>query len=444
MIYNVSLESIQFQSTDLFKGIVTCIKDIRKLNPRLNEKVYYGSKEVKDLSAVIKKYTGLTFVFEDTEHGPGVYTPRLDQTIFDNSAILEMRASMNSGFDLNYDLKRMLSSLGKDLIKGTVSLKDSKVTGDLAEIECKMFLPRNYIYWPKALDEELAAIVLHEIGHVFTHFEYLTRSTKTNQSLALMLRLSDKTDSYTDKKLLLGKIKEKMNLDNETVSMLETETDKTNITTIFLQQSIKASKSELGKSIYDNTACEYLADQFATRHGAGKYLVTITDKISGLGSSEKLSAIDYFGSTSARLVAICTGSLLLFGLPAAIAASAVSLLILMQMTIGFSTKYSQLEVQDNYDNDYMRFSRVKHQMVQRLKDEGISPDERKMIIEYIEEVDPIIKKNLSDENVKLRNKIAMFFSSEHKRDFEYMRLQKDLELLGNSDLFVMSEKLKLV
>ncbi len=38
----------------------------------------------------------------------------------------------------------------------------------------------------------------------------------------------------------------------------------------------------------------------------------------------------------------------------------------------------------------------------------------------------------------------MFFSSEHKRDFEYMRLQKDLELLGNSDLFVMSEKLKLV
>lgn len=443
MIYNVSLESIQFQSTDLFKGIVTCIKDIRKLSPRLNEKVYYGSKEVKDLSAVIKKYTGLTFVFEDSNEGPSVYAPRLDQTIFDNVAILEMRASMNSGFDLNYDLKRMLSSLGKDLIKGTVSLKDSKVTGDLAEIECKMFLPRNYIYWPKALDEELAAIVLHEIGHVFTHFEYLTRSTTTNQSLALMLRLSDKTDSYTDKKLLLGKIKEKMNLDSETVSMLEKETDKTNITTIFLQQSIKASKSELGKSVYDNTACEYLADQFATRHGAGKYLVTFTDKMSAFSSS-KISAIDYFGSTSAKLIAVCTGSLLLFGLPAAIAASAVSLLVLLQMSIGFNKAYSELEVQDTYDNDYMRFSRIKHQMIQRLKDEGISPDERKMILEYIEEVDPIIKKNLSDENVKLRNKIAMFFSSEHKRDFEYMRLQKDLELLGNSDLFVMSEKLKLV
>jgi hypothetical protein len=38
----------------------------------------------------------------------------------------------------------------------------------------------------------------------------------------------------------------------------------------------------------------------------------------------------------------------------------------------------------------------------------------------------------------------MFFSSEHKRDFEYMKLQKDLELIGNNDLYVMSEKLKLI
>jgi hypothetical protein len=92
----------------------------------------------------------------------------------------------------------------------------------------------------------------------------------------------------------------------------------------------------------------------------------------------------------------------------------------------------------------MRYSRVKHQMVQQLKDPNTDPEEKKVLVTYIDEIDPIIKKNLSDTNVKLRNKIAMFFSSEHKRDFEYMKLQKDLELIGNNDLYVMSEKLKLI
>ena len=83
-------------------------------------------------------------------------------------------------------------------------------------------------------------------------------------------------------------------------------------------------------------------------------------------------------------------------------------------------------------------------MIQQLKDPKTDPEEKKMLITYIDEVDPIIKKNLSDTDIKLRNRIATLLSSEHKRDFEYMRLQKDLELIGNNDLYVMSEKLKLI
>lgn len=81
-------------------------------------------------------------------------------------------------------------------------------------------------------------------------------------------------------------------------------------------------------------------------------------------------------------------------------------------------------------------------MIQRLKQTDAQEDEKKYILNYLDEVEPIIKKYSDDNSLKLRNRVAFFFSKKHKYDFEYMSLQKDLEQMGNSDLFVMSEKLK--
>lgn len=435
-----SLESIQFQKTDLFEGVTLCIKNIRKTNPRVAEKLYYQSPEFKELTAVIKKYTGIPFDFEDSNGGIAVYVPRLDQTIFDQDATIEIKHN-NGSFDLNYDIKRLLGAMGKDIIHGTVDLKNSRVTGAFAEIKCKMFLPRSYLYWRAASDEELAATVLHELGHVFTTYEYLSRVSSTNQALAIMLRVMDQSTSYDDQRVIFSKAKEKLKLDDQSYKLIEKETDPKKVTMVVISNALKRSKSELGKSVFDLTSCEYLADQFATRHGAGKYLITFMDKSGPYDNT--VGVMDYFGLFWGRML----GLSLLFSLPVATVGAVVgsfALVAFLWTTIGLSGVNSWRDVNDDYGDDYTRFSRIKHQMVQRLKDPNTSADEKQMIVTHIDEIDPIIKKNLSDANVKLRNKIAMFFSSEHKRDFEYMKLQKDLELIGNNDLYVMSEKLKLI
>ena len=440
--HNPALESIQFQKTDLFVGITNCIKDIRKMKPDVPGKIYYGSAQVNQLSAVIKKYTGILFDFEDSARGPGVYVPRLDQTIFDDSVMLEMRQIENSYFDINYDLKRILAVLDKDILDGTVDLKNAKVTGVFSNIKCKMFLPRSHLYWGKFSDEELAATILHEIGHVFISFEYLTRCSTNNQSLAIMLRMMDKSVNFEDRKIIFSKVKDKLKIDDSSYKLIEKENDPKIVTTVVVNDAIRRSKSELGASVYDMTSCEYLADQFATRHGAGKYIVTFLDKLGPL--NDKMGVVDYFSTIYVKVIMLSIAVLPVAGFTLASFVGLFSFITFLYTSIGLSSINSQKEVFSDYDNDYMRFSRIKHQMIQRLKDTSISIDEKKILLNHIQEIDPIIKKNISDTNVKLRNRIAMFFNSQHKRDFEYMSLQKDLELIGNNDLYLMSEKLKLI
>jgi hypothetical protein len=430
-----SLESIQFQKTDLFVGITNCIEGIRKLSPKLDDKKFYKTPQVQELSDLIKKYTGITFEFAHHEHGPAVYIPRLDQHIFDAPGELEYLKEAFPDFDQNYDLRRVLKLIDKDIIHGTVDLKTAKVSGVFADIKCKMFLPKDYLFNTKFLNEELSAIVLHELGHVFTSFEYLSRSVATNQSLAVMLKMMDKSVKFEDRKVVFGKAKEKLGMSEEAYKLIENEKDINKVTMVVMGEAIRESKSELGASVYDLVSCEYLADQFAARHGAGKYLVTALDKLmdggwSGMFFTVLMTTISYLMLPAVFF--IMTGSLPVAGV-------AFVIFSILNYVGG-----SYDDTHGIYDNNYMRYSRVKHQMVQQLKDPNTDPEEKKVLVTYIDEIDPIIKKNLSDTNVKLRNKIAMFFSSEHKRDFEYMKLQKDLELIGNNDLYVMSEKLKLI
>lgn len=435
MTKNPALESIQFQKTDLFNGITACISKMR--SPGLvNRNKFYDSSEIDDLSAVIQKYTGISFGFGDCDFGPATYIPRLDQHIFDNVENIKALQEFYSNYDLHYDLTKVFKALDSDLIDGTVSLKESKVTGFFTKLKCWMFLPRDYLLDTTFLDEELAAIVLHEIGHVFTSFEYLDRTVTTNQALGIMLKAMDNTTHSQDKKVIFSKAKDILKLDEDAYKLILGSDDKELVTLVVMNQQIEDCKSELGGSVYDVVSCEYLADQFSARHGAGRYLVTGLDKLfsRGMSVASSIYFASLFGSLQIAAVAVIFGGVVLGG--------ALGLAVMLGMAVNAVYTASKSDTDFIYDNSLTRLNRIKHQMVQRLKDPTASSDEKKYIVNYLEEVEPIIRKYAGDNEVKLRNRIAFFFSKKHKYDFEFMSLQKDLEEMGNSNLFIMSEKLK--
>lgn len=435
MSKHAALESIQFQKSDLFNELTACIAKMRDKSTVKN-KNFYDTAKVKELSDIIVKYTGITFGFGDCNFGPATYIPRLDQHIFDNVENIKALQQFYSEFDLHYDLRKVLKVLDTDLIDGSVSLKEAKVTGFFTKLKCWMFLPRDYLIDTTFLNEELAAIVLHEIGHVFTSFEYLDRTVTTNQALGVMLKTMDNPTGNQDKKVIFSKAKEKLNLDDDAFKIIMGSNDKDLVTLVVMNQKIEDCKSELGASVYDVVSCEFLADQFSARHGAGRYLVTGLDKLFSRGLTTASST--YISATlNSITVASC---LIMMGGP--IIGTALAILAVLGMATNAIYTASKLDTEFIYDNSLTRLNRIKHQMVQRLKDPSATPDEKKYVVQYLEEVEPIIKKYAGDNDVKFRNRIAFFFSKKHKYDFEFMSLQKDLEEMGNSNLFIMSEKLK--
>ena len=431
---HAALESIQFQKSDLFNEITLCIKSMRNLKT-VNKQGIYEGVEINELASVISKRTGLSFTFVDNGYGFTAYTPILNQHIFDTANVGRIVGAQV--IDHHYTVRKAMEALNTNILQGTVNLKEAKVTGFFSDIKCFMSIPRFMLNDKSYLDEELAALALHEIGHSFTSFEYLSRTVSTNQALGLMQRAMDKTTSYEDRKIIFAHAvqAEKIKLDTDAQKLLLGDITPETMTLIVINQQIEACKSELGASVYDVVSCEYLADQFAARHGAGRYLVSVLDKFAQRGGLPVSTGYVNAGMMSMMAVSLLAiGGLSVVGLVAG---------VLSALLIASSQSYnsSKFETGFIYDNDYTRMNRIKHQMVERVKDPACPPDEKKFILSYIDEVEPMIKKYKGQNDVKLKNRIAFFFSKKHKYDFEFKAFQKDLEELGNNDLFIMSEKL---
>lgn len=433
-----ALESIQFQKSDLFNEITQCIKELRTLN-KVTSKEFFDSMEVKQLADVITKHTGLKFVFLDNGYGFTAYTPILHNHIFDKQVGIEDFNKLVQETDFSTNIRKMMKAMNTNLLKGTVSLKEAKVSGFFSLLTCWMSIPRFMIHDKSYLEEELAALVLHEIGHSFTAFEYLSRTVRTNQALSLMQRVMDKSISFEDRKIIFTQAIEakKLEMDSDAQKLMLGDLSFEALTILVINQQVEACKSELGASVYDEVACEYLADQFAARHGAGRYLISVLDKWAKRGGVSHITASHINTNMTMMLAAV---SVAIAGIP--LVGLAMGILITLIGTGNWAMASSKYEMTHGYDNDYTRMSRIKHQMVQRLKEPECGPEEKKYILTYLEEVEPIIKKYVNQNNPRIRDRIAFFFSKKHKYDFEFKALQKDLEELGNNDLFVMSEKLK--
>jgi virulence-associated protein VapD len=436
-----ALESIQFQKTYLFNDLVTTVKALRALDKSISDKAFYYTKEMTDITDVIKKHTNLTFRVIDGR-SLHVLVPRLSQTIFDNSHYLKWLEEVNNKeIDLSGDLRRVLAALKTDSIEGSVNLKESRVDGVFAKVLCHLGLPRKLINYGTISDEELAAGILHEVGHVFTTFEYLSRTATTNQALGIMLKTMDGTDSFSDRKIVFTACRDKLKLSEDAYKLIENEKDKDKVTMVVYNDRITHAKSELGFSVYDSVSCEYLADQFAARHGAGKHSVTLLDKLISADMPNESSS--YFTVLLGTTAVVCA-SFAVLGSVVTVLLILVSLVYTVNKGVDDSISNTYLDLHDVYDNDYIRMSRIKHQLVQRLKESNVDKEERQTIVNYIEEIEPVIKKYVNKDNLKLRNKVAFFFRPGYKRAYEYTVLQKELEALGNNDLYVMSEKLKLI
>lgn len=409
---SIGLEAIQVQSDLFFKDLVLAFGRLRGLqNP--TEKSVAGV----GFEAIVKRHTGLTIKFnldKSSDINAYVIPPMVDKN---NPLIYDW---WKPHID-NTDVKKFIKAKRSDIIKGFVDLQRGVVGGIFSEIVHQVFVHRGLVDSKMMSDEERAAVFLHEIGHLFTYYEFLGHTLTTNVILHAATQAFFKSDDLIKRTQIVDETCKALEIDLEDPEALVKCTSKEVFQTVVLRKAILDAKSATGSAIYDVTATEALADQYAIRQGAGRHLATALDRMHryyGGGPS--------YQSTAGHLFATLIRVLLFFAL------------ILPTFGLIFLVLFLNPALK-LYDEPGARLSRMRRELVAALKDQSTPAPQRQAWVEDIEAIDALLK-NIDDK----RTLMEMFYTSVlpgGRRQYQQLKFQVDLERLVNNQLFVTAEKL---
>lgn len=427
----LGLESIDFQDTMFFKDLTLAIEGIRKLPLKDFEEGDATDPDTPQgrLSAIINHHTGLNAQLFVGFEGPSMYLQSVDRNhplvrdidIVDSNSVAGLQAVRKA----------------QGQVKGTVNIKTAKVSGVFSEFPVAIVMPL-----PVLSDrigslgdfsaEETAAFILHEVGHAFVYFEFISRTVRTNQVLAALSRELDKTDTQKEREMILVDAKQMLRIKELDTGELATFTDKKVITTIMLANAMKVIKSELGSNIYDEVSWEYLSDQFAARHGAGRALATAMSKLYKNGVTGRGTATYLLFEALKLHWLVATGTLFAAGMPGVGLAASI-----------FFVMWSLGEIPEGpeYDRPHVRIRRMRNQLVEQQKDRALNKDQVKALKADVEILDDVLKNQIHDRE-QFVTLIGRYVFGIGRQRMRAEQLQQELEALAANDLFGRAGELK--
>lgn len=424
---HLGLESIDFQDRFLCDALTAEFMKIRELPYKDFNTIDETDPESPHarLKAVVQQHTKLNIVFDLKHQGPSVSFPKVDR----NHPLLN---AMRRQFTDSKDGLKIIKEAG-GRAHGAVNLKTGYVSGVFTEIESTIYLPLGLLYDKKFSPEEIAAITLHEIGHVFVYFEFLTRLVTTNQVMAGISRALDKTSTQKEREVILLSAREALRIKNFDIEELSKTTDRRVVEAVLVSNVVRESRSELGSDIYDENSYEYLADQYATRYGAGRYLVTSLDKLYKSSWSMGTRSLPAYIFIEGVKLALLVASI---GVTAVVGPVGLITAIYFVLIPGLAD--SQLDAM--YDRPKIRLKRIRNQLVERQKLKDLPAEQHEDIKEDIRLIDDTLKDY--NTRVQVLGLLAMHVFGIGKERFDAERLQQELESIAANDLFGRAHDLR--
>lgn len=333
------------------------------------------------------------------------------------------------------DQNKLLRSF--DGKKGTVNIEKATLTGIFSEYEHPLYMNFNYLVRNcKMSGDEIAAIMLHELGHGFNACYYADRSDRTNQvmaGIAKHLMANENGDiEYIYKEL--STVSPSITKD-AVDKMLNGPRVVAGAT--WFKAVIGIVRSQMLNDKYSDTSFEQGSDSFASRFGYGKELVLALDKISDY-TPEKNQAVFILAQMMAAMGTVILAALV-FSLLAS-GAIGVALIAIFYNFIFYSVHRE--DMQDfSYDKLKQRYLRIRMDVVDQLKNTKLHRNLVKDLLESLYLIDLSIKET---KDVKLLpNYVANFIFSEAKKTETSITDQQFMEALASNDLFIKSAELRL-
>lgn len=446
---NASNESIDYQDDSWFNQLSSMVQQLRLDLIKCNKYSELDECTKKhEINSFLKKRFGM-----DIELGickgelPNAYvTP----PVLDNNHPLVTDLKKRSG-----TYKELIKKhYGKNnILRGEVDLKKAKVSGDFSKIKIEVKLSRWWFQFNKDADfnaenSEVAAVILHEIGHGFTYFEYLSRSLVRNFLIQAHLEEFMQVKTKELKVKCIMDMKKNNILPKNTKPEDLVEEDGNGNITRLCRMSFDYTTFDDDFKYTNQTNSEVLADQFVMRMGGGEHQIIALNKIykymSDNYNNNRRSYYTMVGINVAALTYLTlTGSVV----PAIILMGMIGAINIMLSSIGFHV---------DYDNAPDRANKMKRELIGQIKKWNIDEDILVKIVRQYDVISEEMEKNkllmswwqrfgLSD---YINDTITNWFGSTWfgtkatQGRISALEKQNEIERLINNELYIESARMR--
>jgi hypothetical protein len=394
----------------------------------------------KTLSEIIFNRLGIRVKFnlDEFTHGAILTFP-----INDSSVLIH-----DNWKKADYYIRQRKIQQFKNKDKGTIDLEHARVGGIFSSYTHTMYISFGLnLFYENLTPGEVTAIMLHELGHAFTFYEYSNRLTAVNQVLANIAEELEKDAKKRDYTYIYTEMKNSLQIDEKDIdSILESKDESIIVGKLFTAVANYVIKeNRIGK--YEETAAEQLADQFAARFGYGRQLVLGLDKLMQKYSPDRNKGVKFY-SYFLEIMAIVGLILIITTIIQAAAAGLILDTILftlmklgtvfsITMAIALSGDYTR---NMTYDDLEFRYKRIRQDLIQQLKNHYYDAKESTKLIEDIKEIDGVIIQVKPYAGIfKTMMNIILPINYSTKKEIQYQQM---VELLANNDLFLKAAELK--
>lgn len=384
---------------------------------------------MKQLKSGDIQMTDVNANFKDIFEEPGISLSIEYLDYAGLGAFIEVPVLSNNAATTNRVIQDMTKNREAMAIFGTsdvtfagIDRANGKLSGFYSKIPFKLYLTELAV--ANLSPEQLAALCLHEVGHIWSYCELLTYGVVTNQALKTARDAFLSRD--TNEKLKILRIVGDTDVSYAQVDGLD-EKQYLDQIAVRVSHKLDIARENGDSNWYDRSTFEYLADQYAVRQGAGAHLVSALELIRNDIASETF----YATKIGAALASTVKMGLLILGTPYVTGPILLALGIMGRTTV--------LNDSGTYDTAPDRYRRIIQSAIGALKNRNISRELRRSTLEDIVLIEKVL--GTLNSSVSINHIAKHIFIGKYRRGVREKLRQQELEALANNDLYRQSASL---
>lgn len=411
-------ETIAFQKNlNFFNNLTELFEKLRQVSVKdLADHVI-----VQKLQKCILDESGIScnILIREDKYGIRISIPQMNpnHVLFDD---------LRQSFASTSNLVQLMDS-DTTVVKGFVNPATGKIGGAFSKVVNDLHIPIPDLFNNRLTAKHLAAIILHELGHIWAHFYMFVATVRTSaifdyleKTLVFDDKEADQTKLHAKRVIAITTAGKAAHMSKSELESLYQLKSKQAIQFIIVSNIAEECKSDIGQNIYDPTTWEYLADEYAVRMGAGTELAVALDILA------RSSPLSRSHRSFARYLAFEVIKFTLLAVPG------LTFLGIMLMAMDGSSNY--------HDDPEARFRRIRNQFIEQLKDKSLSKDELKSIDEDIKLLDGLLN-DVKDRRQFISVIIEAVVPSLRRRRTVLDKV-RILEQLAANELFNMAQQLR--